>query len=297
MEATAALGSKRFKVERPHPSVVRISMDGIQAGWEQFFLLQSDVHHDNLYCNQELERLHLEQAKERGAGILDFGDRFDAMQGKFDKRQDKDQMRPELRAAGKSHYGDALVKYLADFCKPYAENFVLLATGNHEDSYAQRHETNLTERLAERLKMAGSPVQVGGVQGWVHFKFTARSSFRQSIHLRYTHGYGGGGPVTRDVIQAQRQLAYIGNADILVSGHTHDAWYLTARCERLDHNGMPILYDVDCIKCPGYKDEYSPGVGWAALKGLQPKPLGAWWLHMWYDKHGIHKEFVRAGDK
>lgn len=289
--------SLNLTVKRAHPSVVRVEMGDISAGWEQLFLLRSDAHHDNLYCDQALEKRHLEEAKERNAGILDMGDLFCAMQSKFDKRQDKDQMRPELREAGKAHYSDALVDYASEFYKPYAENWILLARGNHEEGFAQRYETNLTERLAERLKMAGSPVQVGGVQGWVHFKFCARGSFRQSIHLRYTHGYGGGGPVTRDVIQAQRQLAYIGNADILVSGHTHDAWYLTARCEKLDHNGIPMLYDVDCIKCPGYKDEYSPGVGWAALKGLQPKPLGSWWLRFWYDRNGIHKEFIRAGEK
>ncbi len=283
-----------FTVARDHPTALSVRMDGIVPGWEQSFLLRADAHHDNAYCDQAMEKRHLEETKERGAGILDFGDLFCAMQGKFDKRADQDQMRPELRSAGKLQYGDALVKYAGEFYAPYAQNWVLLAPGNHEDGYKQRYETDLTERLAERLNAAGSAAQVGGYQGWVRFCFTSRTTVRQCIRLRYTHGYGGGGPVTRDVIQAQRQLAFLGNADILVSGHTHDAWHLTARQEILDVKGKPQLIDVDCLKCPGYKDEYGPGRGWAASKGLPPKPKGAWWLRFYYRNETIHREFTRA---
>jgi len=282
------------QIERTHPTVVTVRVSDIRPGWEQWALLRSDAHHDNALCDQALEKRHLEEAKARGAWIFDFGDLFCAMQGKWDKRADQDQMRPELREARKGKYSDAMVDYGARFYEPYAENWVLLAPGNHEESYWQKHETNLTERLAERLKAAGSPVQVGGYQGWVYFMFTIRKAQRRAARLRYTHGYGGGGPVTRDTIQAQRQLAYLGNADILVSGHTHDQWHVVARQEILDHSGKPKLSDVDCLKCGGYKCEYAPGTGWAASKGLPPKPLGAWWLRFFVEGDEIRREFVRA---
>jgi hypothetical protein len=216
------------------------------------------------------------------------------MQGRMDKRADQDQMLPELRAVGKLKYSDAMVDYAAKFYEPYAENWILLALGNHERSYNERAETNLSERLAERLKSRGSQVQVGGYQGWVRFCFTIRANTCVTTRLRYTHGYGGGGPVTRDTIQAQRQLAMLGNADIIVSSHTHDQWYMVARQELLDHNGKPKLVDVDCIKCGTYKCEYTPGVGWAASKGMPPKPQGAWWLHYFVDGDIIRREFIRA---
>ena len=53
-----------------------ITFDGIKAGWEQWVLLRSDVHHDNPKCDQKLEKKHLEQAKEYNAIIIDNGDLF-----------------------------------------------------------------------------------------------------------------------------------------------------------------------------------------------------------------------------
>jgi hypothetical protein len=283
-----------FTVSRDHPCVVTVRMDW-KTRQEQWFLLRSDAHHDNRHCDQSLERKHLEQAKERGAGILDVGDLFCAMQGKWDKRSDVTQARPELQV---SNYLDALVNYCADFYEPYAPNWVLLAPGNHEGSIHDRHQTNLTERLAERLKAKGSPVQVGTYQGWVRFLFTVYKAQRSSVKLRYTHGYGGGGQVTRDIIQANRQMVYIGNADILVSGHTHDAWEVPVRREVLLDSGRPELRDVDCVKCGGYKDEFSPGQGWAVGKGHNPKPLGARWLRFYTEgskvRTAVKYELLRA---
>jgi len=281
-------------VERSHPTVVTVRMKEIRPGWSQTFLLRSDAHHDNALCDHEMEKRHLEEAKERGAGIIDLGDCMCLMQGRWDKRADQDQMRPELREAGKLKYSDAVIDYCGRFYEPYAANWVLLAPGNHEESYAQRAETDMTTRLAERLKAKGSPVQVGGYQGWVRFDFTIRTNGRVAIRLRYTHGYGGGGPVTRDVIQAHRQLAFLGNADILVSGHTHDSWHVVARTESLDMAGKPIIKDVDCIKIPGYKDEYAIGRGWAVSKGMPPKPKGSWWLTFSVDGDRIIKTFTLA---
>jgi hypothetical protein len=63
--------------------------------WEQWVLLRSDVHHDNPKCNQALEKQHLDEAAEYDAPIIDNGDLFCAMQGKWDKRADKAALRPE----------------------------------------------------------------------------------------------------------------------------------------------------------------------------------------------------------
>lgn len=283
-----------FTVSRDHASVVTVRMTW-QAGWEAWFLLRSDAHHDNRHCDQELERRHLEEAKTRGAGILDMGDLFCAMQGKWDKRSDVAQARPELQVG---NYLDALVAYCADFYEPYAKNWVLLSPGNHETSILERHQSNLTERLAERLKVKGSPVQVGTYQGWVRFMLTGYGCQRSSVKLRYTHGYAGGGQVTKDLIQANRQMVYIGNADILVSGHTHDAWSVPIRREVLLDSGRPAMRDVECVKLGGYKDEFSPSQGWAVQKGHAPKPLGAYWLrfyaHSSAKRPEVQYELLRA---
>ena len=113
--------------------------------------------------------------------------------------------------------------------------------------------------------------------------------------LRYSHGYGGGGPVTRDVIQSARQAVYLGGADIVVSGHTHDAWELPIMREQLDHLGKPQLDEMVFLKIPGYKDEFSSGNGWAVEKGMPPKPKGAFWVRFYIDyrRNEKHDERIR----
>lgn len=97
-------------------SVITVKFSGIKEGWEQWILLRADAHHDNLYCNHDLEREHLEQAKERNALVCDFGDLFCAMQGRWDKRKDDSQLRGELRG---NNYLDRLVQYNSAFYEPY----------------------------------------------------------------------------------------------------------------------------------------------------------------------------------
>lgn len=253
-------------------------MDISSPDWEQWFLLRSDAHHDNLLANHKLERQHLDEAIERGAGILDFGDLCCAMNGKWDKRADPRQFREELR----SNYLDSLVRYNADFYLPYANSWLMIAPGNHESSVRKRHETDLTERIAERFRAAGSPVQTMPYAGWVRFMF-ARGAQRESVRLRYTHGYGGGGPVTRDIIQTSRQAVYL-DADIVVSGHTHDQFEVPIMRERLNQAGIPELEEMTFLKLGGYKDEFSAGEGWAVEKGLPPKPQGAYWLRFYRER-------------
>jgi len=125
-----------------------VDRDATSPGWSQEFLLRSDAHHDNAHTNQRLEAIHLEEALDRKAGILDIGDLHCAMQGKWDKRASTDGCRPEQR---EGRYLDSLVECAAEFYEPYAANWLLMSPGNHEGSILKRHETDLTERTAERL--------------------------------------------------------------------------------------------------------------------------------------------------
>ena len=59
-------------------AVSTITVDGIKAGWEQWILLQSDVHFDSVQCDRELFAEHLQEAKRRNAWVMIAGDLFDA---------------------------------------------------------------------------------------------------------------------------------------------------------------------------------------------------------------------------
>lgn len=281
-----------FTVEHPHRNVVTVRMAVTRSGWEQWFLLRSDAHHDNPECDQKLEKKHLEQAKERGAGIIDAGDLFCAMQGKFDKRADKSKVRPEHT---KGDYLDLLVSTAAKFYEPYAKNIIVLGQGNHETAIAKRHETNLTERLVERINTkAKSRIQCGGYGGWIRFRFL-RTNWRSSSLLHYFHGTGGGGPVTRGVIQTNRLAVFNPDADFVLTGHTHDQWVVPIARQRVSDMDKPYHDEQMHIRTPGYKDSWGDVYGgWEAEKMLGPKPKGAAWLRFYYFNNEIRSEVLRA---
>lgn len=268
-------------------SVITVRLDNTGKDWEQWVLLRADAHHDNLYCDHALEKRHLEEAKERNALICDFGDLFCAMQGKWDKRADQNQLRPELHG---NNYLDKLVEYNTEFYEPFADNFVMFGDGNHETKMLERHQTHLTERMVERLRMKrtnGQPLHHCGFSGWIRFLFMrSGDAGRTSLNLKWHHGYGGDAPVTKGVIQTNRMSVYLPDADFVVTGHTHNEWIFPITRERISNGGVLFKDRQMHIKVPGYKDEYAEGVGgWHIERGGPPKPLGAAWLRFFYNRY------------
>lgn len=263
------------------PNVVVVNLDCSKKK-EHWFLLRGDCHHDNPKCDQALEKKHLDEALEREAGIIDVGDLHCVMGGKYDPRASKAELRPEYQ---RGDYFDAIVREAANFYQPYAKNIVALGYGNHETSVMSRMETNLTERLAQSLRdRTGALVPVTGYTGWVRFRLFNKTT-KCSRVLWHCHGYGGGGPVTKDTIQAQRQHAYVDGADILLSGHVHERWMQEhVKVSITDLNEVRHR-SVWYVKTGTYKNDYCDGSGgWHVITGKPPKPLGAWWLKLTFDR-------------
>lgn len=265
--------------------IVRMRYNG---DFEQKVLLRADAHHDNPKCLQDLERKHLDQALALGAPIVDAGDLFCAMQGKYDKRSSKEDVRPEHLDG---NYLDALVQTAIDFYSPYRENFVAIGFGNHEKAIEDRHETSLTGRLCRALK-----VPKGGWRGVVRFVFEHESGGRIRKHdLFYDHGNGGGGQGSKGVHKYRDRAMIFPGASVILTGHIHEAWYLEAVRWDVDGRGR-ITKDTQYHLCtPTYKDEFQQvGKGWVDTKGMPPKPLGAWWMTFFYESGDIKIKFERA---
>ncbi len=253
--------------------------------FEQEFLLTADRHWDNPYSDHDMQLRHLAQARKKKAGVIDIGDFFCAMQGKFDKRANKSAVRSEHQV---DDYLDALVNTASKFFAKYAKDFIMIGMGNHETSIVKRCETNLTNNLIEKLNRNGGNIYNGGYSGWILFEFlnTKTKEITQK-KLWYIHGYGGGGPVTRGVIQSNRRAVYLPDADIVLSGHTHDEWIVPISRTRLDSNGVQSLDEQIHVQIPSYKDEYSDGFGgWHIERGGPPKPNGAIWLRFSKESDG-----------
>jgi len=276
-------------------NVLTVRFEDISSGWEQWVLFSADRHHDNIYCNRKLERAHLEQVKERDALIFDFGDLFCAMQGKYDPRASKSVLREEDKV---DDYLGAIVKHAEEDYAPYAKYWELIGRGNHDANILKRHGTDIVNNLVDRLRdKHGSNVRAGGYGGWIRFMFKYHKTVQQSVNLKYHHGSGGGGPVTKGVIQTNRQAVYLRNADIVVNGHTHDAWIVPISNEGLSDAGVVKRSITTFLRTPGYHDEYfkSEGVGgFVQEKWHPPKPIGAVWGRFWLEKNEIWFEATLA---
>lgn len=271
-----------YKSEQTSPECVTVRFDNVAGGWEQWILLSSDRHHDSVRCNRELELRHLKLAKERKAAIIDVGDLFDVMQGKFDPRRSYSGLRPEYKV---DTYLDEIVRDAAEFYKPYAHNFLLFGRGNHDQGIIKNNGVDLISNLVYALNsQTGSHIYAGGYGGWVRFQFTIQKTVSKSLNLKYFHGAGGGGPVTRGVIQTNRQAVYLPDADIVVNGHTHNSFIVPIARERLSDRGVVVQDTSWYLRTPTYANDYGNGTGgWHVERWGEPKSMGAVWLHLSFD--------------
>ena len=248
-------------------------MAGVSTGWEQWFLLTSDWHWDNPHCDRVTLKRHLELAAERRAGVFCFGDLFCAMQGKWDKRASKESVRPEHNV---NNYLDSLVDTAGDWLAPYVDGIVGIGPGNHETAIEKHNETNLTQRLTQRLNVPRL-----GYAGFVRFMFdTGKHTSRV---LFYTHGSGGAAPVTKGVIDTARKAVWLPDAEIVYRGHNHHSWVVPQTRLRVTNAGVQYTDEQLHIDGGTYKQEFDLRGGYAIEKGFSPVSVGGVWLRFFYD--------------
>lgn len=266
-----------------------------RTDWEQWFLLTADHHFDSTHCDRDLLKSHLNLARERNAKVFVFGDLFDVMQGKNDRRASKSDLREEYRGG---NYYDLVVSDAAKFYGEYANELCVLTYGNHETAITKHQETDVLQRLADLINFTqNSSITVGAYSGWIVFRFHENDSRVRTFRLFYHHGSGGGGPVTKGVIQTNRRATYVPDADIITTGHIHEAWHLETIQERLDRNHKPYLSTQHHVQLATYKEEYLDGMGWHTQRGAPPKPMGGYWLRFFFGKSpnpDIRFELIRT---
>jgi hypothetical protein len=89
--------------------------------------------------------------------------------------------------------------------------------------------------------------------------------------------------VTKGIIQTNRRAVFLPDADLIVTGHIHEAWVFPHRRERINQRGTVSFDYLWNVSVPTYKEEYSPGSGYHIEKGRPPKPLGCAWLVLEWD--------------
>jgi hypothetical protein len=239
----------------------------------------SDIHWDNPKCDWNLLKHDLDYCLKNEIPIMFNGDTFCLMQGAYDPRKMKGDIRPEHNNA---RYFDSIIETAVDFFLPYANLMTIVGYGNHETSIIKRQETDVIQRFVTLLNYkAGSNVMTGGYGGWliVTQLVKASSNATQATKIKYFHGSGGGGLVTKGALNLTRAMEMYEGYDVFTMGHIHEN---SARNDVRDsinfHPSKGYYFNhkqIHSMITGTYKEEYIDGLyGWHVERGAPMKPVG-----------------------
>ena len=237
----------------------------------------SDLHWDNPKCDWDLLKRDLDYCKTNNIPVMVNGDFFCLMQGKGDRRGNKSDIRPEHNNA---KYLDSIVETAVEWFSPYADILTVIGYGNHETSVIKWQETDLLQRFVDLLNYKnGTNVYVGGYGGWIILRQEISAGIESSFKIKYFHGSGGGGVVTKGALNLTRALEMYEDFDVFTMGHIHENAARNDVRDTIDFNSK-IGYrhehkQIHMMLTGTYKEEYGDGSkGWHVERGAPVKPTG-----------------------
>jgi len=245
-------------------------------GKEVRIAMLSDLHWDNPKCDRELLKKHLDYCLEENIPVMINGDLFCLMQGRGDNRRNKSDIRPEHN---NSRYLDSIVETAVEWFTPYADILTVIGYGNHETAIIKWQETDILQRFVDLLNLkCQSKVHTGGYGGWLIVKAGIGNKIT-TIKIKYYHGSGGGGIVTKGALNLTRALEKYSGMDVFTMGHIHENSSRNDVQDTCDHNayqGYCVKHkEVHMMLTGCYKEEYEDGSkGWHVERGAPVKPLG-----------------------
>jgi hypothetical protein len=149
--------------------------------------------------------------------------------------------------------------------RPYADQIDLMMLGNHETNVIKRHHVDIMALLIDRLnqvkttgKLENGRIAYGGYTCYLQLQFiqggnrTRNRSVSNIVWLH--HGIGGGAPVTKGMIDANRIMVQRG-ADVYVIGHKHTSISNQQRFEYVDGYGQKKRVTRDFLIVAGYSGQ------------------------------------------
>lgn len=277
-------------VEKISKNIARINLVGKHI---QLALL-SDLHWDNPKCDRELLKKHLDYCLENNIKVMLNGDTFCLMQGKFDPRRSKKDIRLEHN---KANYLDAVIEDAVEWFSPYASILTVIGYGNHETGIIKNVETDPLQRFVDLLNYkCKSNVITGGYGGWLilSIKENEIQTRKTSVKIKYFHGSGGGGIVTKGALNLTRMLEMAEGFDVFCMGHIHENSSRNDVREELITNAGKFeikLKQIHLAITGTYKEEYSDGyMGWHVERGAPPKPIGGRILNIYVNRERLNNE-------
>lgn len=250
------------------------NVHSIEAKSEEFKIaMLSDIHWDNPHSDWDTLKRHLDYCKENKISVMINGDLFCLMQGRGDRRSSKSDIRPEHNNA---RYLDSIVETAVDWFAPYAELLTVIGYGNHETAIIKWQETDLLQRFVDLLNYkCGTNVQTGGYGGWLIIRQKINGDTHSTTKIKYFHGSGGGGVVTKGAINLTRALELYEDFDVFTMGHIHENSSRNDVRDCLSHKFDIKHKQLHLMLTGAYKEEYGDGSkGWHVERGAPIKPIG-----------------------
>ena len=206
-----------MKIIKHAKNIHELKLEGTHVKIAMF----SDIHWDNPKCDWKILKKDLDYCVKESIPIMINGDMFCLMQGQGDRRKNKSDIRPEHN---NSKYLDSIVETAVEWWSPYSHLLTVIGYGNHETSIIKWQETDILSRFVKLLNLKNhTNVQVGGYGGWFLINQTVRKpSSTQTMKIRYFHGSGGGGVVTKGALNLTRALEMYEDFDVFTMGHIHE---------------------------------------------------------------------------
>ena len=252
----------------------------------------SDVHWDSKDCDRKLLKKHLNSALEQDAAIIIIGDFFDLMEGRNDMRR-SNTARAEHYAP---NYLQKVVIDAAEWLQPYAKNIAMISNGNHETSVAKHTQVQPLTWLCYELRKQGSQVIEGDYQGFfvvrAVYEYEGKNTYFP-YKIFYHHGLWGG-IISKGTQSVMRFGAVVPDADMIVTGHTHDQWMMLHTRYKLNKAYDVTLEDQIHLKLGTYKNEFKTGNGFAVEKIGLPKPVGGWMVDFNIERNDVKNNVLRA---
>jgi len=274
-------------------NIHEIKVDGTKTR----IAMLSDIHWDNPKCDWKLLKKDLDYCLQESIPIMINGDMFCLMQGRGDNRRNKSDIRPEHNNA---HYLDSIVETAVEWWSPYAHLLTVIGYGNHETAIIKFQETDILKRFVKLLNLKNhTNVQVGGYGGWLIINSAVRHKpnnrpERRVCKIKYFHGSGGGGVVTKGALNLTRALEMYEDFDVFTMGHIHEnAARNDVRDVILLGQGIyrHVQKQLHLMLTGTYKEEYGTGAkGWHIERGAPVKPTGGRILEISYKRIKTEKE-------
>jgi len=262
-----------MKLIKHAKNIHEVKLEGTSAR----IAMMSDLHWDNPKCDWKLLKQDLDYCLKESIPIMINGDMFCLMQGRGDNRKNKSDIRPEHNNA---MYLDSIVETAVEWFSPYAHLLTVIGYGNHETAIIKFQETDILSRFVKLLNIKnGTNVQVGGYGGWMVVTQLLRGERNtRTMKIRYFHGSGGGGVVTKGALNLTRALEMYEDFDVFTMGHIHENASRNDVRDRIQQGGDIYRQEqrqLHLMLTGTYKEEYGDGSkGWHVERGAPIKPVG-----------------------